>query len=601
MKIHDGTTWQEAKSLKIHNGSSWVSAIKSWVYNGSWQLVYPNSPISTSGPTPFIYSGKTYPSPGSVWTPTHSWNMDPAYAPTSYSYQWKRNNTPISGATSSTYTATVADIGSAIGVTITATNGRGSTTITGSSGTNILPEVETVYAYDSTPTPTQPAVSITPSDLNYSGSWGTSTYATSYTISTTNGSVSPTSAVGAGNFTGSGSAGPVTVKVNTINTNKQVTIIWSAADGASSYDIVKYGNNITTTRNRPSNETSYTWEIADGNESNYFSVYPKTSSGVQGYGRQTTASASNKPGPEGSASTTLTAVVIPVPSGGSVSLTPSGTQQALTTLTATTQAYSWTNNPTAYEIKIMKGVSGATPTESGSSTSNGTVSGTQVTHQITESEASGTPDKFAAFARAYNAGGWSAWVGSDVVTSTPIPAVVTYTPTYNANGGSGGGTGTAYTAGSAITALSAPSRDGYTFNGWYDTQTLDWNYFASAGGTWYPPSRNITMYARWTAVAVAAPGVPSLTFEFVSGSGTASSPATWQASWSDTAGGTPSSWTYELQFSNSSGGAVTASDTGTVYTRSKNYNSYSYAWSRFRVRANGPDQQSAFTSWSSWR
>ena len=128
MKIHDGTYWQEAKSLKIHNGSSWSSAIKSWVYNGSWQLVYPNSPIALSGPTPFIYSGVTYPSPGSIWTPTHSWNMDPAYAPTSYTYQWKRSGSPISGATNSTYTATVADINSTIGVSITATNGRGSTT-----------------------------------------------------------------------------------------------------------------------------------------------------------------------------------------------------------------------------------------------------------------------------------------------------------------------------------------------------------------------------------------------------------------------------------------------------------------------------------------
>jgi uncharacterized repeat protein (TIGR02543 family) len=599
MKIHDGTTWQEAKSLKIYNGSAFVSAIKSWVYNGSWQLVYPNSPISTSGPT-FSYGGKTYPSPGSVWTPIHMWNMDPAYAATSYSYQWKRNNTPISGATSSTYTATVADIGSAIGVTITATNGRGSTTITGSSETNILPEVETVYGYDSTPTPTQPAVSITPSNLNYSGSWGTSTYATSYTISTTNGSVSPTSAVGSGNFTGSGSAGNVTVKVNTINTNKQVTIIWSAADGASSYDIVKYGNNITTTRNRPSNETSYTWEIADGNESNYFSVIPKTASGAQGYGRQTTASASNKPGPEGSASTTLTAVVIPVPSGGSVSLSPSGIQMADTIIYAT--ATGWSGSPTLYQTQIRKNT-GSSPgnADTGPGSLAGTADAYALTtqHQITTGEASGTPDQFAAFARAYNDGGWSPWVKSNTVTSTPYVApVVSYTVTYNANGGSPNDS-INFNSGSNTVAPGVPSKSGHTFNGWYDTSVLDWSYFASAGGTWTPPSRNITMYARWTAVAVAAPGVPSLTFGWISGSGTASSPSTWQASWSDGSGGTPSSWNYELQFSNSNGGAVTASDSGTVYSRSKNYNSYSYAWSRFRVRANG-DSQSAFTAWSSW-
>lgn len=594
MKIHDGTTWKEAKSLKIHNGSSWVNAVKSWVYNGSWQVVYPNSPISTGGPT-FQYAGQTYPSPGSIWTPSHSWNMDPAYAPTSYTYQWKRSNVNISGATSSTYTATTADIGSTIGVSITATNGRGSTTISGDAGAVILPIVTSVIAYDSTPYPTQPTVSLYTSDLNFSGSWGASTHATSYSISTNNGSVSPTSAVSSGNFSGSGSAGSIQITVTPTNANKQVYIVWSAADGASSYDIVKYGNNVTTTVNVSSSQNSYTWPIADGNESNYFSVYPKIANGTQGYGLQTIASASNKSANPGYATGTLTAVVIAVPSGGSISLSPAGTQQALTTITATTSG--WSGSPTAYEIKINK-ATGSTPAEGGSGTPNGTVSGSSTSHQITTGEASGTPDQFAAFARAYNAGGWSNWIQSNTVISTPIPVAVTYTATYGANGGTGGGEST-WTAGNPTTAAGQPSRSGYTFNGWYDTASADYTYNVGAGGTWYPPSRNITMVARWSAVAVAGPGVPSLTFAWVSGSGTASSPSVWQASWSDGSGGTPSSWDYELQFSSSSNGSVLASDTGTVYGRSKNYNSYSYAWSRFRVRANG-SSSSAFTAWSSW-
>ena len=593
MKIHDGTYWQDAKSLKIHNGSSWSSAIKSWVYNGSWQLVYPNSPIALSGPTPFIYSGVTYPSPGSIWTPTHSWNMDPAYAPTSYTYQWKRSGSPISGATNSTYTATVADINSTIGVSITATNGRGSTTISGDAGAVILPMITSVIAYDSTPYPTQPSVSISTSDLNFTGSWGTSTYATSYSISTNNGSISPSSAVSSGNFSGSGSAGPIQITVTPTNANKQVYIYWNAADGAVSYDIVKYGNNISTTVNVPSSQTNYTWAISNGNESNYFSVYPRSSS-YQGYGMQTSATASNKSANPGYANGTLTAVVIAAPSGGSIGLAPSGTQQALTTITATTSG--WSGSPTAYEIKITK-ATGSTPSEGGTITQpEGVVSGTSVAHQITTGEASGTPDQFAAFARAYNAGGWSGWIQSNTVTSTPIPEVVTYTATYGANGGSGGGE-SQWTAGNPTTAAGQPSR--YTFNGWYDTASADYTYNVGAGGTWYPPSRNIAMVARWSAVAVAAPGVPSLTFAWISGSGTASSPSSWSASWSDGSGGTPSSWDYELQFASSNGGTVLASDTGTVYSRSKNYNSYSYAWSRFRVRANG-SSSSAFTAWSAW-
>ena len=109
MKIYDGSTWQDAKSLKIHNGSSWLTAVKGWIYNGSWQLAYPNSPVSTGGPT-FTYSGTTYAGVGSTFTANSSWNMDPAYAPTSYTYQWKRGSSNISGATSQTYTATASDV-----------------------------------------------------------------------------------------------------------------------------------------------------------------------------------------------------------------------------------------------------------------------------------------------------------------------------------------------------------------------------------------------------------------------------------------------------------------------------------------------------------
>lgn len=555
MKIYDGTTWQEAKSLKIHNGSAWVNAVKSWVYNGSWQLVYPNSPISTGGPTPFIYSGKTYPSPGSVWTPTHSWNMDPAYAPTSYTYQWKRNNVNISGATSPTYTATVADIDSTIGVSITATNGRGSTTISGNSGTIILPMVSSVIAYDSTPYPTQPSVSLYPSNLNFTGSWGTSTYATSYEISTNNGSVSPTFAVSSGNFTGSGSAGPVQITVTPTNSNKQVYIYWSAAEGASSYDIVKYGNNVQTTINVPSSQTTYTWPIDSGNESNYFSVYPRSAS-YQGYGIQTTATASNKTANPGYASGTL--VSVPAPSGGSVSLAPAGTQQAGTTIYASTSASSWSGSPTVFEIKILK-ATGTPPTESGgNATSNGTVTATSTSHTITTGEASGTPDQFTAFARAYNDGGWSGWVASNTVVSTPVPVVVTYTATYNANGGSGGGTST-YTAGGITYAPSAPSRSGYTFNGWYDTSALDWSYFANAGGGWYPPSRDITMVARWTAVVSGTAPTISVSNSY---DGRINNLYQWTLTINNTSSTAATSYSWGVQFSATNGGTVIASATG---------------------------------------
>lgn len=548
MKIHDGTYWQDAKALKIHNGSTWASAVKSWVYNGSWQLVYPNSPISTGGPT-FTYSGTTYPAPGSVWTANHSWNMDPAYAPTSYTYQWKRGSTSISGATSQTYTATASDIDQILSVTITATNGRGSTVISGGTGTPILPMVSSMNAYDSTPTPSQPSVSLSISNLNYSGSWTSSSNATGYSVSTNNGSVTPSGQT----FSGSGSAGSITVSVTPFNTNKQVYIYWSPATGASSYDIVKYGNNIQTVINVPSSTTNYTWSIADGNEGNYFSVYPRSAL-YQGYGIQTSVTASNKTGPAGTASGTLVATA--VPSGGSASLSPSGTVQARTTINANT-SFS-TGSPAAYEIQIRK-ATGVSPDES-SGTQVALSSSSSVSYVITDGEASGTPDQFAAFGRAYNAGGWSPWVKSNTVTSTPyVPPVVTYTATYNANGGSGGGTST-YVSGGTTTAPGAPTRSGYTFNGWYDTSALDWNYFASAGGTWSPPARDITMVARWTAVVTGTAPTISVSNSY---DGLIGGKYQWTLTITNTSSTAATSYSWGVQFSASSGGTVISSVTGT--------------------------------------
>ena len=49
-----------------------------------------------------------------------------ANAPTSYAYRWLRDATPISGATGSSYTLQVSDIGSQVRVGVIATNAAGS-------------------------------------------------------------------------------------------------------------------------------------------------------------------------------------------------------------------------------------------------------------------------------------------------------------------------------------------------------------------------------------------------------------------------------------------------------------------------------------------
>lgn len=325
MKIYDGTTWQEAKSVKVHTGSGWASAIKGWVYNNGWQLAYPNYPILVSGPTLAI-SGTPYPTVGTTYSANSTWNMDAASAPTSYSYKWFRSGSQISGATSPTYVTTVLDVDKVISVEITATNARGNTVVrTDGSGAIILPTVPILTAYDATLTPSAPVVSISASGLSYSGSWSSSN-ATYCEISSTNGSVSPTVGGASGNYSGSGTAGQVRVFVTPVNTSKKVYMTWSEAPGAVSYDVVKYGNNVQTTINVPSTQFNYTWDLADDNPNNYISVYPRTAAGYQGYGIQTIVLTSNKTGTAAYAETYIADPAPSIPNGlyGSDNVNPTG-------------------------------------------------------------------------------------------------------------------------------------------------------------------------------------------------------------------------------------------------------------------------------------
>jgi len=300
MKINDGSSWLEAKALKIWTGLNFETAKKAYVYDNGWKIAYPNLPQSPN--LTLLYSGTTYPSIPTTWSIMGNWNMDPAYAPVSFTYQWKRGGANISGATSATYTTTAEDVDSTIGVTVVATNERGSTTISQSTGSVNLPTITSMFAYDSTATPSQPTVSLSPAGMSYSGSWASSSNATAYNVTSNNGTISTNSNQ---TFQGSGSAGSFTVTVTPINTNKTVYIFWTPCTGASSYDIVKYGNGVTTTVNVPSSTNNYTWSIADGNEGNQFTVYPKSPAGSQGYGMSQSVTVSNKTGTAGSSSSTL--------------------------------------------------------------------------------------------------------------------------------------------------------------------------------------------------------------------------------------------------------------------------------------------------------
>ena len=96
-------------------------------------------------------------------------------------------------------------------------------------------------------------------------------------------------------------------------------------------------------------------------------------------------------------------------------------------------------------------------------------------------------------------------VGSSGVVRTlsVSPTASPYTVTFNSNGGSSVAGGT-FTAGSSISEPSAPSRSGYTFNGWSTTLNS-----VSAKVTFpYTPSisANLTLFALWTEVVTSSGG-----------------------------------------------------------------------------------------------
>ena len=81
--------------------------------------------------------------------------------------------------------------------------------------------------------------------------------------------------------------------------------------------------------------------------------------------------------------------------------------------------------------------------------------------------------------------------------SLRVPAVTTYTVSYDANGGDANPSSTTQaSSGASITLPAAPSYTGYTFNGWY-TETSGGTRRGGAGDT-YVPASNETLHAQWT-------------------------------------------------------------------------------------------------------
>jgi hypothetical protein len=371
-------------------------------------------------------------------------------------------------------------------------------------------------------------VSSPSSPISVTGLISERTYA--YTISPKNGEGTfGTSATGS--FT-TAPPPPATPTITYTNvTFSSFTVSWSSA-GATSYNVSVY-------------------ESVSGNS--VFSASGTTATTVSPTGLQ----------PNRSYSTTVTAIN----AGGTATNTVSQTTSLGPALTPTFGANSSTTggffgSVTNYDANYTFGISTSAGSVSFSSPSgstraftvSGLSNGQSATVTVTTSRTN------------YSSGS---------AQTTGSATLVQYTVTWNANGGTGGGS-TTQNAGVAHTAPSPGTRDGYTFNGYYNTPSGDYLYGPIASGGSFTPTSNITMTARWSVTPI----IPTITMGANSGitqtSGTINWTSTNQASFSST-GTISGSGTTQTSITNNSLSAGTTY-TGTVtvtsstgHTASANY------------------------------
>ncbi|MFC4305217.1 InlB B-repeat-containing protein [Cohnella boryungensis] len=102
-------------------------------------------------------------------------------------------------------------------------------------------------------------------------------------------------------------------------------------------------------------------------------------------------------------------------------------------------------------------------------------------------------------------------VTGDTTLYAKWTAVPTYTVTFDSQGGSAVSSLTEVSAGATISEPTAPTKAGYTFDGWYKeaSTTTAWNFSTDT------VSANTTLYAKWTAVI---PVTYTVTFDSQGGS-----------------------------------------------------------------------------------
>jgi hypothetical protein len=615
IRAFDGSTWQNQKSLRIYDGSIWNTAKQGWVYTGTqWSIMYPEFPLNTAAPSISATSGISG-RIGCVYTASvGTWNTNDAYSPASYSYQWTRSGTDIFNATGSSYTTVAADVEQVIGCRITATNLRGSTPITVSSGVQMLPQVTAVTASDNTATPNPPSgVSIGNTGLSYSGSFTTIDSVPTYFEAVGGGTAgTPSVNSSAKTFSGTGTAGNASVSIRGVNTNKKIIVNWTQAPGAVSYDIYLGGSFFT---NVSGVATTYNEFTVTDTSSKTFAVYPR-STNYQGYGvTASPASASDKY--SGYATSPTISLSNPIPVIVSApTLSPTGGYTAGQTLTY--GVGSWSNSPTSYDLRLYRGTPGVVMSETLVAAPGNTTSST---YTIPASDYDGSNRYYyRSFASATNSGGTSTYAagteGGPLAQPVVIPSGGTVSfsgtastgNTLSASTSGWAGSPTSYfikiTRGTAGVISSETTRASSASSSvTYDVVAADAGYyfkaFATASNSAGTSSEASSIEKGPSTNPVSAPGVPGVSNNY---DGYISSYYTWTLTITQGSGGTPTGYDWEVQFG-SNGSTSSASSSGSVSgsgTKTITRNSSTYSYARWRARATNSAGTSSWSSWTAW-
>jgi hypothetical protein len=606
IKAYDGTNWYNQKSLKLYNGAQWLTAKQAWIFNGAnWAITYPEFPVNTAGPSISALSGIAG-RIGCVYIASvGSWNANDAYNPTSYSYQWQRAGSDISGATNNTYTTGANDVEQIISCRVTANNLRGSTPASATTGLQMLTQVTSISVSDYTSTPNKPSsVSISNTGLSYSGSFTTLDNISSYYEALGGGTAgTPSVNSGAKTFSGTGTAGNASVSIRGVNTNKQLYINWPVAVGAVSYDIYVNGNYFTNVS--PGTNNNYIYTAPDENARN-FSVYPR-STNIQGYGSSTSTPVA--------ATTKYSAYE----TSATISLAePNATSPTSASSSATTSLLSvnWSGATNATKYRVWY-------TTSASFTGDPTASyDTEVTGTSASFSGSFSPSQtyyfYISASGANNV--WTPYGGYKTSATPPLPlpdtpsgltATASGQTTINLSWNASANASSYeiyYYPDSPSTPSAGSAAD---FAGISGTTYSNTGLSASTTRYYWVRARNATGTSGWSSPANATTAsAPVATRPTITATNSWSNPGTntWTLSMTHTGGGVPTTFNWGIQFSNSNGGTVLSSTTGSgnwtagsggTQTVTRNSSQYSYArWvSVTATNASGTSSPAIATTW----